>query len=63
MDRVLRFQSMVGLTSLSQGSPKITFSFPREMMTFQAIPSMLRKRVEVKQITPLLLMELSVFLA
>ena len=65
MDRVLRFQSMVGLTSLSQGSPKITFSFPREMtwkVTFRVIPSMLRKRVEVKRITPLLLMVLSVFL-
>ena len=66
MDRVFWFQLMVGLTSLSQGSPKITFSFPREMtwkVTFQAIPSMLRKRVEVKRIIPLLLMELLVFLA
>ena len=65
MDRVLWFQSMVGLMSLSQGSPKITFSFPRKMtwkVTFRAIPSMLRKRVEVKRITPLLLMELSAFL-
>ena len=32
MDRVLWLQLMVGLTSLSQGSPRITFSFPREMM-------------------------------
>ena len=31
MDKVRRFQLMVGLTSLSQGSPKIMFSFPREM--------------------------------
>ena len=66
MDRVLWFQSMVGLTSLSQGSPKITFLFPREMtwkVTFRAMPLMLRKRVEVKWITPLLLIELSAFLA
>ena len=66
MDRVLRFQSTVGLMSLSQGSPRITFSFPREMtwkVTFRAMPSMLRKRVEVKRITSLLLMELSAFLA
>ena len=51
MDRVFWFQSMVGLTSLSQGSPRITFSFPREMtwkVAFRAIPSMLRNRVEVK---------------
>ena len=57
---------MVGLTSLSQESPKITFSFPREMtwkVTFWVIPSTLRKRVEVKQITPLLLMELLTFRA
>ena len=64
MDRVLQLQSMVGLTSLSQGSSRIMFSFPREMtwkVTFWVIPSTLRKRVEVKQITPLLLMELSAF--
>ena len=57
---------MVGLTSLSQGSPKVMFSFSREIMwkvTFQVIPSMLRKRVDVKWITPLLLMELLAFLA
>ena len=66
MDRVLWFQSMVGFTSLSQGSPKITFSFPREMtwkVTFRAMPSTLRNRVEVKWITPLLLMELLAYLA
>ena len=66
MDKVCLFQSMVGLTSISQGSPRITFSFPREMtwkVTFRAIPSMLRKRVEVKRITPLLLIELLAFLA
>ena len=66
MDRVLRIQSMVGLTSLSQGSLRIMFLFPRDIMwkvTFQAIPSTLSKRVEVKRITPLLLMELLVFQA
>ena len=31
MDKVFWFQSMVGLMSLSQGSPRITFSFPKEM--------------------------------
>ena len=53
MDRICQLQSLVGLTPLSQGSPKITFSFPREMtwkVTLHAIPLTLRKRVEVKQI-------------
>ena len=66
MDRVLWFQAMVGLTPLSQGSPRITFLFPRKItwkVTFRAIPLTLRKRVEVKWITPLLLMELLAFLA
>ena len=32
MDRVHLSQSMVGLMSLSQGSPRIMFLLPREMM-------------------------------
>ena len=66
MDRVLWVQSMVGFISFSHGSPRMTFSFPRVMtwkVTFCGIPSILRERVEVKWMTPLLLMELSVFLA
>ena len=61
---MLWFQSIIGLTSLSQGSPRTTPPFPEKItwkVTFQAIPSILRKRVEVKQITPLLLMELTAF--
>ena len=66
MDRVLWVQSMVGFTSFNHGSPRMMFSFPRAMtwkVTFCATPSILRERVEVKWMTPLLLMELSVFLA
>ena len=31
MESVFRVQSITGLTSFSQGSPRITFSFPRFM--------------------------------
>ena len=66
MERVWSTQLMVGLTSFSQGSPRITFSFPR-LRTWKvirrAIPPKLRNKVVENQITPLELMELSVFLA
>jgi hypothetical protein len=64
MDRVRLIQSMVGLTSLSQGSPRMTFLFPKERtwnVIRRVIPSRFRNRVEVQQITPFLLMELSAF--
>ena len=32
MERVFSAQSIVGLSSFSQGSPRITFSFPRFIM-------------------------------
>ena len=51
MDRVFCAQLMEGLTSFSQGSPRMMFSLPREMtwkVTFCVIPSILRKRMEVK---------------
>jgi hypothetical protein len=63
-DRVHLAQSMVGLTSLSQGSPRMMFSLPRERtwnVIHLVIPSRFRNRVEVKRITPFLLMELSTF--
>ena len=66
MDRVLRVQLIVGLTYLSHRSPRMTFSFLSEMtwkVTFRAIPSTLRKRVVLKWMTPLLLIELSTFQA
>ena len=64
MNRVRQLQLMLEFISLSHSSPRIMFSLCREMIwkvTFQVIPSTLRKRVEVKWITPLLLMELLVF--
>jgi hypothetical protein len=66
IDRVRLAQSMVGLTSLSQGSPRMTFSLPRERtwnVICRVIPSRFRNRVEVKRMTPFLLMELSAFRA
>jgi hypothetical protein len=63
-DRVRLAQSIVGLISLSQGSPRMMFSLPRERtwnVIRHMIPSMFRNRVEVKRITPFLLMELSAF--
>ena len=47
-------ESMVGLMVWSQGSLRITFSLPQDMMwkrCFCAVPSMLVKRVQVKQIS------------
>ena len=66
MERVLSTQLIVGLTSFSQGSPRITFSFPR-LRTWkvirQAISLTSRNKVVENRITPLELMELSMFLA
>ena len=66
MERVLSTQLIVGLTSFSHGSPRITFSFPR-LRTWKvirrAIPPTLRYRVVENWITPLELMELSAFRA
>ena len=56
----------MGLTSFSQGSPRITLSFPRLRMwkvIHLAIPPTSRNKVVENQITPLELIELSVFLA
>ena len=66
MERVLLTQLIVGLTSFSQGSPRITFSFPRLRtwkVIHQAIPPTSRNRVVENRITPLELMELSMFCA
>ena len=64
IERVLSTHLIVGLTSFSQGSPRITFSFPRLRtwkVTRQAIPSTSRNKVVENWITPLELMELSTF--
>ena len=66
MKRVLSTQLIVGLTSFSQGSPRITFSLPRLRtwkVTRWAIPPTSRNKVVENQITPFELMELSVFRA
>ena len=64
MERVFSTQLIEGLTSFSQGSPRITFSFPR-FRTWRVIrwviPPTSRNRVVENQIAPLELMELSVF--
>ena len=64
MERVLLTQLIIGLTSFSQGSPRITFSFPRLRtwrVTHQAIPPTSRNKVVENWITPLELIELSTF--
>ena len=64
MERVLSTQLIVGSTSFSQGSPRITFSFPRLRMwkvIWWAIPPTSRNRVVENRITPLELMKLSMF--
>ena len=66
MERVLSTQLIVGLTSFSQGSYRITFSFPRLRtwkVTCWAIPPTSRNKVKENWITPLELMELFVFRA
>ena len=54
MEMAWQDQSMVGLMVWSQGSPRITFSLPQDMMwkrCFCTTPSMLVKRVQVKWIS------------
>ena len=64
--RVCIVQSIVGLAFLSQGNPRIMFSFPQVMIwsvTFWASPWMLMNKSQVYWMSPLLLLEWSAFLA
>ena len=66
MERVFSVQLIEGLTSFSQGSPRIMFSFPRLRtwkVTWRAIPPTSRNRVVENRITPFELIELSAFYA
>ena len=64
--RVCVVQSIMGLALLSQGNPRIMFSFPQVMtwrVTFWASPWMLMNKSQVYLMSPLLLLEWSAFLA
>ena len=64
--RVCIVQSIMGLAFLSHGNPSIMFSFPQVMtwrVTFWTGPWILMNKSQVYQMSPLLLLEWSVFLA
>ena len=64
--RVCIVQLIVGLAFLSQGNPRIMFSFPQVItwrVTFWASPWMSMNKSQVYLMSPLLLLEWSAFLA
>ena len=64
--KVCIVQSIVGLAFLSHGNPSIMFSFPQVMtwrVTFWASPWISTNKPQVYQMSPLLLLEWSAFLA
>ena len=64
--RVCIVQSIVGLVFLSHGNPSIMFSFPQVMtwrVTFWASPWISTDKSQVYQMSPLLLLKWSAFLA